>query len=340
MAWDIEFPGETEYDADFVRGVTALRDAGAGVVIGIKKWDVSDPTNPPIAPAIRDARVLWGGTSLNVDDISAWKADLVVQHAGGQPLSSLALSTLSAARQPKMDPVTALDDRRERVLLEYRALDSAVLQASRAFATVTLSAVRECEADDDYVGLRKGSLVGLYALALPSEQTLKNATRPYHEVFAMDDAALARWCAGRVLVFCDNRPDAEGAFDRHEAADQRLVWGGEGHAVAIDALLRDAVPARYPRFWMYISCIALGAAVGVFAARIRREPRLLRVAAVIGMAALLTAACVGAYRLTGYLLNPLALLLALFFGFLAWWWLDRMHSWRLQLTHSGSSAAP
>lgn len=339
VIWDITFIHETEFDADFARGVQALRVRKAGVVVALDSWDVPDPADPPIAPAIRDARVLWGGNSINVDDVSAWKIDLVVRQPDGVLVPSLSLAALSAAQQPGMDPVTSLDGTRELVELQYRALDSSVMQAVKSYRTVTLSAVRSAAGEDDDLGIQTGARIGLLALPLPPVATLDAATKPYHEVFAMSPTDLAAWCGGKVLLLCDYRQRSDGSYDRYPAADRRDVWGGEAHAVAIDALLRGAVPARYPRPLAYTIVIALAAGLGVVAAHRRWGRSAQRVVMLMVLLAAVAVIGVLAYRVTGYLCHPMAALLAMILAFAAWLWLDRMHTWRLESPVAGKTSS-
>jgi hypothetical protein len=331
VVWDITFIEPTEFDADFVRGVEALRESGAGTVVAIDTWDVDDSARPPISPLIREARVLWGGTSIGVDAMSAWTVDLVVRHAGGTPIPSLALAALSARQQPGLDVVTLFDESRDEVELRFRALDSTVMQAVNDFRTVALSTVRQAHGDEDdrFVGLKAGSLVGLYTLEIPPDDVLAAVTRPYHEVFSMPGPELANWCRDRLVLVCDNRL-VDGSGDRFEGADGRQIWGGEAHAIAINSLLRDAVAARYPRTWAYTVVIALAALAGVLAAYIRVGSPSVRALLLVFLAAAAIILSVLGYRVSGYLCHPMAPVLAMVLAFAAWRWLDRIHTGRLQ----------
>ena len=334
VVWDITFIAPTEFDEDFVAGVEALSERGIGTVVSIDTWNVPDMSRPPISPAISAAGVLWGGITINVDEMAVWKAEVVVQQKDRVAVPSLALAALVAIERPGMNFVATLYDLHHLVELHTGKARSPMMLTAEKFRTVDLSLVRPAQgtADDPFDGISAGALVGYIALPLPPQDLLDAASRSYHEVWRMSREQLAEWCDGRAVIVCDCRTQNVDHVDCYKAADGRELWGGEAHAAAIDVLLREAVSARYPIAGItgaYTLVIALAGLLGLTATH-HRLPGTLKVLLLVGLAATTVSACLVAYRLTGYLCSPMALILAMVFTFSGRVWLDRLHASRLQ----------
>lgn len=320
VVWDFAFRKGSDADPDFVAGIDALTTAGAEVVIARRDWTQDDRGKPlDTSPVIAAAPVEWGGITLGVDEQSVWKLDLIVQHPRENPMLSLALAAFSAWKHASMQPTAEIDRLHDTARLQYR-------EAVRDSETITLSAVREVAAptaDELGMGMQPGTLVGVYALALPSDEALRSISMDYEAVARMNDVALQRWARGRVIVFGDFRTDGNGVgLDEHLAPDGRRIHGSHAHAIVIDALLRASVPARYLAPYAYLVVIAMAGFAGVLAARWRWIGGPLRGIALVVLAAMIVAAGIAVFRTTGYLVQPLGPLLAMALAFMAWLWFD------------------
>jgi hypothetical protein len=300
-----------------------------GAVIGLWNWNLNDRGQPAeISPEILRALPVWGGVTINTDDQSMWKVDLVLKQAGKAPMISLPLAAYCAWRHPNTNPSATLDSWNVKASVEYREEKPEVLQSVTKYDTVPLSAVRAPEnirPSDKEMGIFADSLVGYYALRLMPREPLERATTPYEDVMAMNKDQLAEWARGKLILVGDFRVDEQGKGDWYVAPDSKPLWGPQAQALAIDSLLRDVMPARYPHPLADYLMLLGGAALGVFAAGRRFGSAAMRLLAAAGLAALLVGACLLGFRLSGYLCQPLGAIIALALAFCAWLWFDPLY---------------
>lgn len=307
VVWDITFRGETQFDQDLVRGVRALRDAGVGVVVSGGPWwfDRGSPQlSGIIAPEVR-----WGATQAGFGPRAAWRLDLLAQRGFAEPLPSLALAAIAAYRHPQAEARISLDPLLETADLLFFQRDPRLPQARKWLPDpvhITLSAVQDERDDSPDFGLKRGDKVAYFWLDMPPDSVLEASTVPYESVFAADEGDLRTWFAGKVAVVGDLRT----GIDRYDHPDGRSLGGCQGHAVGIDALLRQ-ISIRRPKLVVASGVTTAGAALGCLVALIAPARPLRRT----GILALLTVTAVFgsimAYGQLHYLFNPFIAVAAL-----------------------------
>jgi CHASE2 domain-containing sensor protein len=350
VAWDFAYASDTPYDGDFANGVQALLANGAGAAAGIETWGLNHRGEPAtFASRILDAGVLWGGVTAQFPDANTAKMNLVVQHPRRIPTLSLSLAALSIWTQPGAEPVPELDLDRRLVTLRFRPQSTTVMQALPDPAqTITLSGVRKpipFKDEDAADMLEPDSWIGDYVVRLPDDATFERITRTYHDLVRAnqsDTSDLDQWARGRLVIVGDFRGDgAGGHYDQHESADgARRLFGSLIHAAAIDSLIMNAQPARYPRDRWYAIIVAICAALGVILALSLIGAPARRLVLVTLAGVIVVAVCLFSCRLSGYLCNPTGPLMALAAGFALWFLCEPYsHSRSDPSTHLSRSAA-
>lgn len=310
VVWDVQFgPTAPAFDGDFVRGVRALREAGAPVVVGATGWRLGVDGRPEVSPAIESATTcgfMTGGVAAH----APWTLHVLVKRGAASPMPSLALSALAAYWQPDAGWSAEF------------ALQDAEIRYTRALAasprTIPLSAVDLRRFDDAPSGLRSGDVVGKFIIAVPSDVHLAQSTVGYAEAFHASAASLRERVAGKIVLVGDFRHGRDGPF---AYPDGRKLVGAVAHAVALEQILSERVISRprpfvIPGMTVYTDAgfladfVAAPLAVALFAlcARSRRAGRNLTIGS-IGAAMLVFSASIGIYYALGVLYCPLVSLL-------------------------------
>ncbi len=302
LVWDVMFVAPSPYDDDFVRGVRALRQSGVPVVVAARGFWAGAGGRPAMSELIA-REVRWGSATAGFGAGAAWRAPLALLHGAADPIPSLSLATLAAARQPESEYAVRVDLEREILELTYWREDAVLSRARNWLETsdrVVLTAMSRAKADTPEQGVRAGDLLADYVLDMPADDIHRAATIDYRDVFEQDADRLRERVGGKVLFVGDLR----GTTDRHPHPDGRTLAGVYGHAVCADALLRGAVAIRRPRNTERIGLITLAAVLGAGVPLIARSTavRLLLVAAVALVACAASAAVMQAAH---FLCNPL-----------------------------------
>ncbi|MCG3129158.1 MAG: Serine/threonine-protein kinase PknD [Phycisphaerae bacterium] len=311
VVWDISFEGESPFDADFVRGVTALQQRGVDVTVAISNWLVASGGQPALSPVIAP-HVRWGSNVANFTSQSAWKVVLFMQRGQSDPQPSLALCGLASARQPGAGFVMDFHAGSERLTMRYWRSGGGGPAGARSwldqFNEVQLVSWEVRDSDAPAVSLRRGDVLGYYLLNMPSDATLAAATTEYGRAISATIEELRAELGGKVVVVGDMRS----AIDPHPHPRGRQIAGCLGHAVAIEQLLREASfrrPSSVERVAIVLAAGMVGALVGA------RRPAAGRRLTANGTLMLAGAvACVLAATQCWYLCNPLVPLAALLLG--------------------------
>lgn len=322
VVWDIKFVDAQPFNEDFIKGVKTLQSVGVNPVIGVERWNVDAETPPELAPDILAQGVGWGGVTLGTDTLAPWRADLVVQRGDSTRLIGLPLAALGAMRHPMMWPTAHLDPAKESVQLQYLPAGpgSELLPQSLVLAateTVNLSSIRTCArptSEDIGAGLRAGDVIGQRVFLLPDDATYQRVTVSYHDVFAADDAQLRQWFDGMLVLIGDLRSPPVNE-DWHATPDGRVLAGPQGHAAAIDSLLRSAIMIRYPGMTGYLCMVVAGAVLGLLVAMLGWRGLPWRTCALAAAVFAVAVICVASYQFFGYLHNPFSPVLALLLAF-------------------------
>lgn len=308
VAWDIQFPGESPADADFLRGVEELRRVGCDVLIAANTWSV-DADFFRVANSGIVAATKWGCTPAGLGPREPWRIYLAVQRDLREPLSSLALRAFASCRQPGADVDVHLSPEDEQVTLAYwqpaQGAPGAKLDVGPADA-MRVSGVRPAERDDPPFGLRRGDMIAYYLLHLPSTEALADATLEYARVLDARPEELRRLVGGRAVVV----GDARGGARTYDAPDGRRLWGTYAHAIAIDMLLR-AAPVHFAPARPSLAVTMLAAALGVFVSWHTRDRGTRRRVYFLVLVILFTGACLGVAWRWQTFYNPLLAIVAL-----------------------------
>ncbi len=306
VAWDLTFEGETPFDADFARGARALREAGAEVVVNVTVWPMKELPSSRLSRTIAQ-HVRWGWPGLWTP--SSWALLLFMQRGLADPLPSLALTTLTAARQPDANPDFHVDDGSESLEILYWTSDPDVPRLKvweDSSDHVKLSYLRDVPDDTPAMGLKAGDRVGYFVLPMPHDDVLAASTINYDTVFsaAIDD--LKNMLRDKVVVI----GDIQGTTDRYPHPDGRTLPGCYAHAVGIDMLLQSISIDR-PRGTARVALTLGGGLVGCLIVTLASRRRwraylLVAAAAAAGFGASLVMA-----RLANMVWNPLLPILAM-----------------------------
>ena len=303
IAWDIAFRGQTEFDQDFVRGVRAMKDAGADVIVGVDSWWLDNRGVPDMSPSIVP-EVGWGCVTARMDAEAPWAVEIVMQRGNIDPLPSLALSAVAAYRNPGAEVDLVLDtDSQSLGMLYWKPspdMPRARAQVGEPDRIGSLRVWTE-DKDDPASGVRPGDTISYYLLNIPQDNMLSESTIDYEEVFAASEEQLRAWLEGKVVVIGDVRS----GVDRYKHPDGRTLSGCYGHAVAIEALLGALSPSfRQP--WISLHWITFGGAVlGLMTGLIAPGRRAIRYVVLVVVMIVFLGASVWAAREYQYLCNPL-----------------------------------
>ncbi len=314
VVFDVMFRQQSEYDDDFVRGIDSLRAVNVDVCVGAPNWSFDENGLPEVSPTLI-SKVRWGVLTTELHADAPWVLDLFVAHPGSEPLPSLALAAAAAFRQPGSQASLAPDSSDQTITLNYWEPGDEKSRSRRwkkPFDTFQLTAIQVESRRWPEAGIESGDAIGTYALDLPAQSILDDATVDYGAVFRADVAQLRNWFADRAVVVGFDRPGA----DRFSSPDARTIAGCYAHAIGIESLLSASairIPFKSALTWQILVASLLGAIVGAFLGRARGERwkavwRLF--AASAASACLLLLLSLTVFRYGRYLLDPMTLLVA------------------------------
>lgn len=308
VAWDIAFASETEFDQDLLRGVRALKEAGVEVTVGVRTWWLGEQKLPRMSKVIMP-EVRWGAMTATLSADDPWGLDLVVQRGRTDPLPSLALAAVLSARQPGAEASFSLDRRTGMLEIRYWKPDPEIPRAKQWLARqhrIKLSALQSEELGAPELGLQAGDTVGYFFLDVPDTNVLDASVIDYGRVFSADEAQLARWFGGKVVVVGDHRA----GVDRYGHPDGRTLSGCYAHATGMDALLR-AVSIRTPTTAQDYALTGAAALFGLLIAFNAASRRIGRWLALTALTAAVCLASVWVYRESRLLYDPVVPIIAL-----------------------------
>ncbi|MBL8764755.1 MAG: protein kinase [Phycisphaerae bacterium] len=329
VAWDVVFglrsDPPTEFDADFVRGIEALRAAGCDTVLACPEWSIDERGLPNVSPIIsRAAR--WGAITAFLGKDAPWRVDAVVRRPDRSAMASLSVEAAAAYHQPGSEADFGVDEGRMRVDVAFYTRTSAPegrrapVGSTRSFP---LSHVGVEQESGDIFGVERGSLVGSMMVQIPPDSDLGAATLDYAQALRMDDAALRARIAGKAVVigYC-----FEGAGEAHALPDGRVRPACYAHAAALELILAHSA-VRLPSEAQGWLATLLGAGAGALLSAWGMGSRAVRVTLLLGLAAATVLACVGVYRSTLFLCNPGVPLAACVSACAASAWVMRARPW-------------
>jgi len=305
----------TEYDAGFVEGVRALRQAGIPTVVGYDFYNFTPEGEPPISRTIA-AESSYGSTAFSGDKETIWTMVAAREHAGEpEPRYSLSLAALGAWLRPQALRFSArLDAQGQLVRLDFWNPSGTQRIPVGEPATVPLVIAawnpgKEHEAQNAAAGLHGGDLVAAFPIEPPTQDACDKATIAYDQVFTQSDAWLSRTFRGKIVLVADLRNKS----DRHRHPSGADVGGPYIHAVAIESLIKGrgfGVPPFGQVLLAALASAALGLTLGA--------PTLMRPPARWAVLLILAAMCVAAgfvlYSRMQIFFNPAPLVLSLFFA--------------------------
>jgi CHASE2 domain-containing sensor protein len=312
VVFDITFRGATRHDAGFIEGVQALHAHGVDVIVAVADWRRDDHGLPDTSPEILAAGARWGTTTGHFNDRAPWSLDLLLERGVSDPMPSLALAAHMARRWPGADTRLKLDRDWGRVETQFSEESPVVPRARRMLGKpeqIELSDVHVQPRADLQMGIEVGDVIGTYLVRVPDDDALAAASVEYADVLQATNAQLREWFGGRTIVVGNTR----GGADLHPLPDGRRIYGCYAHALAIDALAREAT-VRFPRPWHFMGLLLVSALAGGLVAAGTRDSAWRRGALVACVGAAGVVVCILTYRQTSYLLDPLVPLLALVLG--------------------------
>lgn len=311
---DIGFAGETPFDETLVDGVKALRAAGIAMVVPIKQWWLAGGApqglSGNLAPLVR-----WGCATGYFSEKAPWTMNLAAQRGHAEPLPSLALAALAAARRPDLEYRLSFDTDSSAVHVAYWKADPSVPQARQWLGSdpVTLSALGP-ENREMGQGLRKQDTLGNYLVVVPGDDGLRVSTIEYADVLRADEGRARSQLEGMVVLLGDLRS----GVDLHRHPDGRTLPGCYAHAAVIDRLLDDSSIRRPHEGGKWMLTI-LGGAMGCAVALLLPPSMWLRGAGLLVLSAAWIVGSVVALQQFQYLCNPLVPVTSMGLAYLLGW---------------------
>jgi hypothetical protein len=312
VAVDINFRNESEFDADLSRGLTALRDAGIGVVLACTLGTEEQTGAPKISPRVASTPgIHWGGATVTETHGLSW-IDVAVQRGPVDPAPTMALIAAGLARHPGAAVTLETTGKEDELSVMFWRRHPTIPSAAGVFAPPTpvkaLSAA-PLEADEEALGAKAGDIVWHRPLRIPEREAMQTVTLAYQDVINADETTLRAWFSGSVVVLGDHRPGK----DEKTFADGRTLFGPWAMAAAIQSLIRGddfGMPHTRQTVPLTIGAALLGLAICWLA----RGRTLLRMVLLVVAGVAVVATCLVLFRYADWLVNPAVLLLAVLLG--------------------------
>lgn len=282
---DLSFPGSSEYDADFVRGVEALRDAGVDLCVGVGEWTDPGGDIPPrlLSPSLARS-VRAGCTTGRFSAERAWGYHFVARR-GGPIATSLPLLAVVSALRPGDAYALRLHEQPSLLVMDFVGLTSgagpgAAPAPKRAF--LPLARFTRVDESSPVAGLSSADTVGWFDFVLPPDAAVASATHEFGDVLGWGDDKLRAAFADRVVIIGNTQPDMR----RFATPDGRTAAGSVALAAAVEHALNNVVVVPAWTGWAVAAATVVSAFVGLLLARWGGETRGSRLASVASAAIL------------------------------------------------------
>jgi serine/threonine protein kinase len=249
-------PTTCPHESALVRGVSALRENGIGVVMPAGgTWMLADGEQLPTGDVCRAvARITnWGFTTGTLEDAAPWSLHLTLCHVNGNPMPSLALAACGAYWRPNHFHYASIEgDRRTAATLaklNYVAPGAASDRdwgaSPEAFTDKVPLSRLEVIGEAPHTPLfRPGDFVGHFIVYVPPDNTIAAVSHDLTSVMSAPPEQVTAWFKDKVVVLGDSTPGHDGPFP---VPDGRRLPGFVAHALGIDAILRGVAIAATPR---------------------------------------------------------------------------------------------
>lgn len=241
VVWDIQFLGDSPFDGDLAKGIEALRAKNIPVICAVDGW-WADGRTPGLGSQF--AHLVKWGTIFVGFDTSPPQIQLVMQTGARDPLPSLALSAVAAARHPDWEPTYSMDDSTRSVTILYYQRDPLLSEMKKWHDQpdrIRLGSLRVADsAASDLLstpGVHSMDRIGIHRFQLRSDDVNRRFTLEYSQLFNDDTPAASNAVAGRIVVIGDTRTGA----DDQPVAPDRVISRCYAHAAAIDELMFEVV---------------------------------------------------------------------------------------------------
>lgn len=222
VMWDFYFRTPQPGDAEFVRGVQALQQAGVPVALAVQEYD--DDGRPELSPQLFEPlidAVVHG--VIKARDMVARPGEMVLAlRRGDEVYPALILATFAAVVHPQHRMMIDWPDSAItlRLIHHPRAGGDEFLPVDRVGLTTiyTTDAARGATR-----GLRVSDVLGCTAFTLEPPENWERRTIPYESLLTASQAELADRLSGRIVLFGNLR--AAGLFSKHDR--KRVRYGTE-----------------------------------------------------------------------------------------------------------------
>lgn len=310
LAWDMNFIGDSPYNAQFLEGLKAMEAAGTPVVIGVPTWALDEEGYPLMArefvPYSR-----WGCATTFFDTEGPWEVELLLHNTNGMTLHSFDLNIAASWWHPEWRSACVFDPNEFPVVrmdffqpVEGSETLRKPLGKTRRL-TLTSNWIVDEQSGDEQYGIFENDFLGYYSFSLPTDESLNSSTYSYEWVFRASPEELRDALRGKVVMVGDMRtPVPDGKNDFYQTPDRRTLHGAFGHAAAIEALLNGSVILD-ERLWTSRLGIGLLAAIGLLIAWLGAARPARRVAIHIVLAGVLIVTAYVLYSGAHYVFNPI-----------------------------------
>lgn len=248
------------------------------VFAGLNSWQI-DAADIPIDKALIP-HFGWGGTTMDVDDISrAWRAEVALQRGQHHAWPGLAAVALAPKFEAKRDCLLFIDASQPALQLQASEripqgsdLPRAFLEPRR-FPLTEVVSQQPSEFDTREYGVRRGDLCGNILLAIPNDNIIERATYYYEDIIKTPSDDLEKLFRGKIVFIANttvNSRSETNSEDFFPTPDGRTLWGVYGHALAMESLLtgRTVRHPSTPLFWMVVTAAGVaGWLLGFFTRR-------------------------------------------------------------------------
>jgi len=336
VAFDISFGEPSEFDDEFVQGVSALREQGIDVTVGAKRWWFDEPITALVSEDILP-HVYYGCTVVRLLD-TPYAVQLAAQRGVTHWLPSFPLAIYATYEHPGHEFDYLVDDDADYLdLVSYvrpsaapaERVDIETAQIPLTRATLGLvNQGRFKDAFDPRWGLGLTDLLAFVYFDIPSDRYLAASTVRYEKVFDATSDELRGWFEGKAVLIADQRrvDEAAGFVDRYVLPDKRSMSGCYAHASVLDQLIRnDLVRMIHPVYELLL--LIVSAALGAAAAALPFTRDLkFQVAVAVMSLLLIGGASMCVYAWWRFLFNPIVPFACLVIAFVLCAWFERVHA--------------